>query len=327
MVTITGENFGPSIGAVQGTSGVSFNGVWATASSWSDAEIGSPSRAGPPHARVAATFGWRRHRRGFQRQRRLGGKRGWRRRRVWGLSKGWRGSVADSFPLAPGFSEEDGRRAGAVGDNVRVAVPPGAATGIGGTYLVTVSGQASNGVEFTVTGTGGAAGPAIGTVSPALGPEGTVVTVRGANFGPAADMGGVSFNGVWASAEQLERYRDPGGGAGGWDDRQRGGDVQWSGKQWSGLYGDGFRDGRACHRFPVVQLRSGGDGGDDRGENFGPSIGALQGTSGVSFNGVWASPTYWSETQIQDPGAGRRPERASDGGGGRGGEQRGRVHG
>ena len=38
-----------------------------------------------------------------------------------------------------------------------------------------------------------------------------------------------------------------------------------------------------------------------RGSNFGPSIGALQGTSGVSFNGVWASPTYWSETDIQVP--------------------------
>ena len=116
VVTITGENFGPSIGAVQGTSGVSFNGVWATASSWSDTEI-------------------------------------------------------------------------------RVAVPPGAATG---EVVVTVSGQASDGVEFTVTGTGGS-GPAIGTVSPALGPEGTVVTVRGARFGSTAEMGRVSFNGVWAS--------------------------------------------------------------------------------------------------------------------------------
>ena len=85
VVTIGGSNFGPSIGALQGMSGVSFNGVWASASSWSDTEI-------------------------------------------------------------------------------RVAVPPGAATG---KVAVTVSGQASNGVEFTVE-----SGPAIGTVSPALGPEG-----------------------------------------------------------------------------------------------------------------------------------------------------------
>ena len=63
------------------------------------------------------------------------------------------------------------------------------------------------------------------------------------------------------------------------------------------------------------------------GENFGPSIGAVQGTSGVSFNGVWASPTYWSETDIQVPVPAGAPSGASDGGGGRGGEQRGRVHG
>ena len=36
-----------------------------------------------------------------------------------------------------------------------------------------------------------------------------------------------------------------------------------------------------------------------RGENFGPSIGALQGTSGVSFGGVWASPSTWSEGEVR----------------------------
>ena len=132
VVTIRGSNFGPSIGAVQGTSGVSFNGVWATASSWSDAEI-------------------------------------------------------------------------------RVAVP---ADGMTGSVVVTVSGQASNGVAFTVTDSG-TGEPAIDSLSSSSGPEATVVTIEG--------------------------------------------------------------------------------------ENFGPSIGAVQGTSGVSFNGVWASPTYWSETDIQVP--------------------------
>ncbi len=36
-----------------------------------------------------------------------------------------------------------------------------------------------------------------------------------------------------------------------------------------------------------------------RGENFGSSIGSTQGTSGVSFGGVWAEPTLWSEAEIQ----------------------------
>ena len=36
-----------------------------------------------------------------------------------------------------------------------------------------------------------------------------------------------------------------------------------------------------------------------RGANFGPSIGAVQGTSGVSFGGVWGAPAYWSEAEIR----------------------------
>ena len=106
VVTIAGANFGPSVGAVQGTSGVSFNGVWSTPTSWSDGSI-------------------------------------------------------------------------------TVSVPPGAGTG---EVVVTVSGQASAGAEFTVTGEG-VSGPAIGTVSPMLGLEGTVVTIRGENFGSMAEMG------------------------------------------------------------------------------------------------------------------------------------------
>ena len=37
------------------------------------------------------------------------------------------------------------------------------------------------------------------------------------------------------------------------------------------------------------------------GENFGPWAGVAQGTSGVSFSGVWGTPTYWSETEIRVP--------------------------
>ena len=218
VVTIVGENFGPSIGALQGTSGVSFNGVWASASSWSDTEI-------------------------------------------------------------------------------RVAVPPGSATG---SVVVTVSGQASDGVEFTVTGTGGS-GPAIGTVSPALGPEGTVVTVRGGTFGPLADMGRVSFNGVWATASSWSdteiRVAVPADGMTGSVV------VTFNGQASNGV---AFIVTDPGSGEPSVDSLSSSSGPEGmvvmiEGENFGPSIGALQGTSGVSFNGVWASPTYWSETDIQVP--------------------------
>ena len=218
VVTIRGSNFGPSIAALQGTSGVSFNGVWATPSSWSDTEI-------------------------------------------------------------------------------RVAVPPGAATG---EVAVTVSGQASNGVEFTVTGTGGS-GPAIGTVSPSLAPEGTVVTVRGANFGPAADMGGVSFNGVWATPSSWSdteiRVAVPADGMTGSVV------VTVNGQASKGL---AFTVTDSGTGEPAIDSLSSSSGPEAtvvtiEGENFGPSIAALQGTSGVSFNGVWGQPTYWSETEVQVP--------------------------
>ena len=218
VVTIAGANFGPSVGAVQGTSGVSFNGVWATVASWSDEEI-------------------------------------------------------------------------------QVAVPPGASTG---EVLVTVSSQSSAGVEFTVTGTGGS-GPAIGTVSPALGMEGTVVTVRGANFGSTGEMGGVSFNGVWAAASS-------------WSDEEILVPVPADATTGSvvvtanGQASDGVTfivmdTGLGGAVIDSLSAASGSEGTvvTIEGSNFGPSMGAYEGTSGVSFNGVWGQPTYWSDTVIQVP--------------------------
>ena len=218
LVTIRGANFGPSVGAVQGTSGVSFNGVWSTPSNWSDGEI-------------------------------------------------------------------------------RVAVPPGASTG---EVVVTVSSQASAGVEFTVTGMGGP-GPAIGTVSPLQGMEGTVVTIRGGGFGSTAEMGGVSFNGVWAAASSWSegeiRVAVPA-------DAGTGPVVVTANGQSSN--GVAFMVPDSGLGEPSVHSLSSGSGPEGtvvtiEGENFGPSIRVLEGTSGVSFNGVWGEPTYWSETQIQVP--------------------------
>ena len=218
MVAIRGSNFGPSIGAVQGTSGVSFGGVWSTPSSWSDTEI-------------------------------------------------------------------------------RVAVPPGAATG---SVAVTVSGRVSAGAEFTVTGEGGS-GPAIGTVSPMLGLEGTVVTIRGANFGSMAEMGGVSFNGVWASASSWSgteiRVSVPPGAATG--------SVM---VRVNGLASKGvaFIVTDSGLGEPSIDFLSSGSGPEGmvvriEGERFGSFRGMSQGTSGVSFNGVWGQPAYWSDTEIQVP--------------------------
>ena len=216
VVTISGENFGLSVGALQGTSGVSFNGVWSTARSWSDTGI-------------------------------------------------------------------------------QVAVPPGAATG---PVVVTVSGEASSGVEFEVTGPGGS-GPSIGAVSPMLGLEGTMVTIRGANFGSTAEMGGVSFNGVWAAASSWteEEIRVPVPA-----DAGTGPVVVTA----NGLASEGvvFMVPDSGLGEPAIDSLSAASGPEGtvvtiEGKNFGPSIGASKGTSGVSFNGVWGEPTSWSETRIQ----------------------------
>ena len=239
VVTIRGTNFGPSVGALQGTSGVSFNGVWSTPTSWSDREI-------------------------------------------------------------------------------QVAVPPGAATG---PVVVTVSSQPSNGVEFTMTGTSDS-GPAIGTVSPALGAEGTVVTVRGANFGPTADMGGVSFNGVWASASS-------------WSDTEIRVPVPADATTGSvvvtanGVASNGvaFIVPDTGLGEPVIDSLSAASGPEEmvvriEGENFGSFLGTSQGTSGVSFNGVWALADLLERDPDPGPGSGGSSERAGDGGGGGRGQQR-----
>ena len=53
--------------------------------------------------------------------------------------------------------------------------------------------------------------------------------------------------------------------------------------------------------IPALEPESGPAGTEVvvRGENFGPSIGAVQGTSGMSFDGVWGAPAYWSEAEIR----------------------------
>ncbi len=71
---------------------------------------------------------------------------------------------------------------------IQVSVPVGATTG---NVVVTVAGQASNGVAFTVIPT-----PSISSVSPAFGPISTSVTVTGRHFGATQNTSTVTFNGI-----------------------------------------------------------------------------------------------------------------------------------
>jgi RHS repeat-associated protein len=75
-------------------------------------------------------------------------------------------------------------------NNITVNVPPGATTG---NVIVTVGGQASNGVSFTVLPT-----PNITSLSVNSGPAGTPVTISGTNFGSPQGSSMVTFNGLSA---------------------------------------------------------------------------------------------------------------------------------
>lgn len=78
--------------------------------------------------------------------------------------------------------------------SIMATVPSGVITG---PVVVTVGGQASNGVNFTVSVTT-ALPPAITAINPISGIAGNAVTITGTNFG-AIVSGSVTFNGILAS--------------------------------------------------------------------------------------------------------------------------------
>jgi YD repeat-containing protein len=76
--------------------------------------------------------------------------------------------------------------------SIGVPVPNGATTG---SVVVTVAGNASNGVLFTVVGA-----PNISGLTPSSGIVGTSVAIAGTNFGSSQGNGTVTFNGLTASS-------------------------------------------------------------------------------------------------------------------------------
>jgi YD repeat-containing protein len=186
-VTISGANFGNGAG-----SGVTFNGVSGTPTSWSDGSIVVPVPAAASSGNIVVT--------------------------VNGLaSNGVAFTVPNPTPVITSISPASGPVGTTVtitGNNfgttpgsitfngttatqtswnngsIVVPVPAGATTG---NVVVTVGGQASNGQLFTVT----ASPPVITSLSPAAGAAGTSVTIAGARFGTTT--GTVKFNGTTAT--------------------------------------------------------------------------------------------------------------------------------
>ncbi len=306
-VVIRGENFGSAIGVLQGTSGVSFGGVWASPSAWSEGEVRVEVPAGATTGPVVVTVSG------------VGSE---------GLTftvtgPGTTGPAVGTVSPAQGaagtevvirgtdfgpaeeaeqgtagvsFNGVAGTPASWSGTEIRVAVPEGATAG---PVVVTVGGEASNGVGFTVTGAG-AARPSIVSVSPERAAVGTEVVIRGENFGDpeGAEQGtrGVSFNGVWAEpslwSEGEIRVAVPEGAPSGQVV------VAVEGEASDGV---GFGVAGPAPVIETVDPTHGpeGTGVVIRGEHFGSPIGAAQGTAGVSFGGVWAEPSFWSGTEIR----------------------------
>jgi hypothetical protein len=189
-VTITGTHFG----TLQGTSIVTFSGVLGTPTTWSDTSITLPVPPGAPSGPVTVTIP------GF-------------------TSNGVNftviapppsitslnptsGLVSNSVTItgtnflspqgAPGVSF-NGIASAALSwtsTSITTFVPNGATTG---PVVVTVSGVASNGVNFTVIPP-----PAITGVSPTSALVGAPVTIMGSNFGTTQGSSKVSFNGTTA---------------------------------------------------------------------------------------------------------------------------------
>jgi len=173
--------------------------------------------------------------------------------------------------------------------SVVVPVPTGAATGTGN-VVVTVGGQASNGVIFTVT-----LPPSITSLTPSSGPAGTSVTISGTNFGATQNTSTVSFNGMnaapftsWSPTSIVTTV--PVGATTGNVIVTVGGIAS------SGVAFTVTNPGPSITGLsPTSGLA--GTSVTITGANFG----ATQGTSTITFGASAATPTSWSATTIVAP--------------------------
>ena len=309
-VEISGRNFGPAMEASQGWSGVSFDGLWGVPTYWSDREIQVAAPAGVPGGLIVVRSGGQESNRSPFAM--TGDKTASRVAVAASVSEGGGPAISKLKPdsgqagtsvklKGSGFGASQGTSTVTFNGKasspsrwsdrkIRVPVPAGGATGL---VVVTVDGKMSNGVEFTVTGTGGS-GPAIKKLKPDTGEPGTWVKVKGSGFGPLQGTGTVTFNGVVATPDRWSdrkiRVQVPAGAATGpvvvTVDGKMSNGVEFTVageppfitklKPVSGLVGT------------VVKIK-------------GSHFGASRAGSTVTFNGVIAEPTSWSDTKIKAP--------------------------
>ena len=277
-VTISGTTFG----ATQGTSTVTFNGTTATPTSWSASSIAAPVPAAATTGSVVVTVSGQAS----------NGATFTVTPKITSLSP-TSGAVGTSVTIS-GTTFGATQGTGTVTFNgttatptswsassIAVPVPVGATTG---PVVVTVSGQASNGVTFTVT----FPPPAISGLSLTSGPVATPVNINGSNFGTTQGTSSVTFNGTTAtptswSATSISVPVPPGASAGPVI-------VTVNGQASNGV---------TFTVTPKIDSLSPATGSVGTSVTIsGTTFGATQGTSTVTFNGTTATTTSWSATSI-----------------------------
>jgi hypothetical protein len=278
VVTITGSNFG----STQGSSSVTFNGIAATPSSWSNTTIVVPVPAGVPAGDVAVvvTAGGIVNPGTFSVTPAI---------TTLSPTSGAVGTsvtiTGTSFGATQGSSKVDfgvvPATPGSWSDtSITVLVPNGAVTG---DVVVTVANRPSNGVLFTVK-------PGI-SLSPSSGPVGTAVTITGTNLGNIQGTSTVTFNGApatptsWSNTQIVVPV--PAGATTGPVVVTVGG-VASNGAPFTvapGITGVSPTSGAVGTSVTIN----------------GSTFGATQGSSTVTFNGAAATPTSWSSSSIVAP--------------------------
>jgi len=165
---------------------------------------------------------------------------------------------------------------------ITVTVPYRATTG---NLVVTVGGQSSNGIAFTVEPI-----PSVSGMSPAGGPPGTLVTISGQNLVDGEGQGLVWFGNVSlpilsSSSTSLQIKVPAGAASGAFDVHINGVGVYTPVFQVTGPPQIAGVSANYGAYSAVIALT---------GANFGAS----QGSSTVTFNGVPATATAWSNTGI-----------------------------
>jgi hypothetical protein len=283
-VTISGTNFGSS----QGSSTVKFNGTTATASSWSSTQIVVTVPGGTTTGAVLVNVN-------------SVNSNGYN---FYGGTSAYlnsfspiTGSVGTSVTISGGnFGSTQGSSTvkfngttatpTSWGDNQIVApVPSGTTTGA---LIVHVGGVGTNGINFY-----GGASPYLTSISPSLGSVETLVTVNGGNFGSTQGSSTVKFNGTTATPTS-------------WGDNQIVAPVPSGATSGNvivnvgGTGSNGINFTGATSPYITNLSPHMGPAGTSitiTGSNFG----STQGSSTVKFNGITATPTNWSATQIITP--------------------------